>query len=406
LQDVKTARAPAGIHDTTKTMKSAPQRTASPEARETASAPRSASRRVTINDVAKACKVAPSTVSNALAGKAYVKPATRRRILAAVERLGYRASTLARALRTQRSFSVGVVLADITNPTFPEIVRGIDDALRESGCTLLLCNTDGSVERQAQYMRALADRHVDGLILVSQHLDTPVIEPLLAAAPPAVLVHRRHRQRTFDYVGLDNVRGITLALEHLTALGHRRIAFIRGPQESTAVEERYSAFTAFVAAGRIDDDTCLVVQGDYTREGGHVAGETLLDLPHPPSAIIASNDVAALGVLEAARERRREVPRDVSIVGFDDIFVSGLNAISLTTVRQPMREIGAAAAQLLLKRITDGMRPYRAKQVIFAPDLVVRRSTAPPASRNAAAGGRISHMRANTAPLPSDAGCE
>jgi LacI family transcriptional regulator, galactose operon repressor len=394
------------IHDASKTMKSVPKRTASPEARRTTSASHDPSRRVTINDVARACKVAPSTVSNALAGKAYVKPATRRRILAAVERLGYRASTIARALRTQRSFSVGVVLADITNPTFPEIVRGIEDALRASGCTLLLCNTDGSVERQAQYMRALADRHVDGLILVSQHLDTPAIEPLLATARPSVLVHRRHRRRTFDYVGLDNVRGITLALEHLTTLRHRRIAFIRGPQESTAVEERYGAFAAFVAAGRIDDDACLVVQGDYTREGGYAAGEILLDLPHPPSAIIASNDVAALGVLEAARERRLEVPRDVSIVGFDDIFVSGLNAISLTTVRQPMREIGAAAAQLLLKRITDGKHPYRAKQIVFAPDLVVRRTTAPPASRSAAAPGSSSTAAANAPRLTSDAPLE
>ena len=370
------------------------------------SASRTASRRVTINDVAKACNVAPSTVSNALAGKAYVKPATRRRILAAVERLGYRASTIAGALRTQRSFSVGVVLADITNPTFPEIVRGIEDALRESGCTLLLCNTDGTVERQAQSMRALADRHVDGLILVSQHLDTPAIEPLLETAPPTVLVHRSHRRRSFDYVGLDNVRGISLALDHLTALGHRRIAFIRGPQESTAVEERYGAFAAFVAAGRIDDDARLVVQGDYTREGGYRAGETMLDLPHPPTAIIASNDVAALGVLEAARKRRLGVPRDVSIVGFDDIFVSGLNAISLTTVRQPMHEIGAAAARLLLKRITDGKRPYRAKKIVFAPDLVVRRTTAPPAPRGAAAPRRSSAVAAKAAPFTTDAPLE
>jgi LacI family transcriptional regulator len=387
-------------------MKSAGKRAASTQAPKTLRAPRKAGRRVTINDVARACKVAPSTVSNALAGKAYVKPATRRRILAAVERLGYRASAIARALRTQRSFSVGVVLADITNPTFPEIVRGIEDALRESGCTLLLCNTDGTVERQAQYMRALADRRVDGLILVSQHLDAPAIEPLLATAPPTVLVHRRHRRRNFDYVGLDNVHGISLALEHLTALGHRRIAFIRGPQESTAVEERYRAFAAFVAAARIDDDGCLVVQGDYTREGGHAAGKMLLDLPHPPTAIVASNDVAALGVLEAARERRLEVPGDVSIVGFDDIFVSGLNAISLTTVRQPMREIGAAAAQLLLKRITAGKHPYRAKKIVFAPDLVVRRTTAAPAAPDRADARRPARVPATATPLSSEAGLE
>jgi LacI family transcriptional regulator len=253
-------------------------------------------------------------------------------------------------------------------------------------------------------MRAVADRHVDGLILVSQHLDTPAIEPLLATAPPTVLVHRRHRRRNFDYVGLDNVLGISQTLEHLTALGHRRIAFIRGPRESTAVEERHAAFAAFVATGRIDDDACLVVQGDYTREGGYAVGETLLDLPHPPTAIVASNDVAALGVLEAARKRRIHVPRDLSIVGFDDIFVSGLNAISLTTVRQPMREIGGAAAKLLLTRITDGKRSYRPKKIVFAPELIVRGTTAPPpTSRTARSAGRLSPVLASAVPLASDA---
>jgi len=360
-------------------------------------------KRVTINDVAKACKVAPSTVSNALAGKAYVKAATRRRVEAAVERLGYRASTIARALRTQRSFSVGVILADITNPTFPEIVRGIENALRESGCTLLLCNTDGSEQRQAQYMRALSDRQVDGMILVSQYLDTPAIEPLLAAAPPTVLVHRRHRRRKLDYVGLDNARAIAAALEHLIALGHRRIGFIRGPLESTAAEERYAMLASFVRARRIDDDACLVVQGDYTRAGGYAAGETLLSLPHPPTAIIASNDVAALGVLEAAAHRRVSVPRDVSVVGFDDIFVSGLKSIALTTIRQPMVDIGAAAARLLLKRITDGKRKYRSKQVVFPAELVVRGTTAPPPGRGRARSPVPLAAPGIVSPVPSDA---
>src|SRR5439155_4079061 len=262
--------------------------------------------------------------------------------------------------------------------TFPEIVRGIEGALRESGCTLLLCNTDGSEQRQAQYMRALFDRHVDGLILVSQHLESPAIESLLAVAPPTVLVQRRHRHKSYDYVGLDNGRAIEAALTHLRALGHRRIALIRGPQESTAVQERYEAFMSFVRAHGLDDDACLIVQGDYTREGGYVAAERLLALPHPPTAIMASNDVAALGAMEAAARRRLHVPSEVSIVGFDDIFVAGLVPISLTTIRQPKSEIGAAAARLLLKRITDRKRRYRRKQIVFPTELVVRATTAPP----------------------------
>lgn len=336
-----------------------------------------------MKDVARACGVAPSTVSNALAGKAYVKPATRQAIEAAAAKLGYRVSTIARALRTHRSFSVGVLLADIANPTFPEIVRGIETALRESGCTLLLCNTDGSESRQAQYLRALQDRHVDGLILVSQHLETPEIQALLAHAPPTVLVHRRHRTRPLDYVGLDNAGGIEKALEHLRELGHYRIAIMRGPVASTAVAERVSAFQRYVRRHRLDRDPRLVVQADYSRDGGYAAGEQLFALADRPTAIIASNDVAALGLMEAASRHGIRIPRDLSVVGFDDIFVSALDSIALTTIQQPKHEIGAAAADLLLKRITSGKSNYRPREVIFPARLIVRGTTAPPAQRPA-----------------------
>jgi len=336
-------------------------------------------RRITIKDVAEACGVVPSTVSNALAGKAYVRPETRKAIEEAAARLGYRVSPIARALRTQRSFSVGVLVADIANPTFPEIVRGIEDVLRAAGCTLLLCNTDESVILQAEYMRALQDRMVDGLILVSQHLGSPEIDAMLSHAPPAVLVHRRHRDRVQDYVGLDNAGGIVLGLEHLRSLGHRRIAFMCGPVESTAVAERVEAYRRFVRKHELDSDHRLVVQADYTREGGYRACATILALDPRPTAILAANDVAALGALEAAARMRVRVPRDLSVIGFDDIFVSALDAIALTTIVQPKHEIGAAAAQLLLRRITSGKRNYRPKEILFPTQLVVRKTTAPPA---------------------------
>jgi LacI family transcriptional regulator len=338
--------------------------------------------RVTIKDIARECGVAPSTVSNALAGKSYVKPETRLAIENAAARQGYRASTIARALRTKRSFSVGVLLADIANPTFPEIVRGIEDALRESGCTLLLCNTDGSELRQAQYLRALQDRQVDGLILVSQHLETPEIQALLAHAPPTVLVHRRDRSRPKDYVGLDNAGGIEMALEHLRTLGHHRIAFMRGPAVSTAVAERVDAFHRYLRRHQLDPDPRLIVQADYSRDGGFTAGERLFALSERPTAVIASNDVAALGLMEAASRHGIRIPHDLSTIGFDDIFVAALDSIALTTIQQPKHEIGAAAAKLLLKRITSGKLNYRPKEVIFPAHLIIRGTTAPPAQRD------------------------
>jgi len=357
-------------------------------------AERRITRRVTIRDVAAACGVALSTVSNALAGKDIVRPETRALIEVTAARLGYRVSAVARALRTRRTSSVGVLLADIANPTFPEIVRGIEDVLIEHQCKLFLCNTDGSVERQAYYLRGLLDRQVDGLILVSQHTESPVIVPLLASAPPYVLIHRRHRGRKLDYVGTDNTAAITSALAHLHGLGHRRIAFIRGPRESTAVQARFEAYRAFIKRHKLDDDPDLVVQGDYTQETGQRCGDLLLRMARPPTAILAANDMSALGIMDAAAERNVPIPQRLSVVGFDDIFVSALPRIALTTVRQPKREIGAAAAELLLARISAAKSSARPREIIFPAELVVRGTTGPAFERESIANGASRPTRA------------
>ena len=330
--------------------------------------------RVTISEVAKACGIAVSTVSNALSGKPYVRKETRKKVQEVAAQMGYRPSPVARALRTHRSATIGILVPDISNPVFSWIVQGIDGVVSEEGTTLFVCNTEGRVDKQIHYMQTLSDRQVDGLILVSQHTDGAEISDLLDKGPPFVLLYRRRRDAKTDFVGIDNEHGIREAMKHLIELGHRRIAFVHGPEGSTSVEERFAAYRAVVDEEGLSAEANLVFQGDYSIEGGLQAGKFFLEQDPRPTAVLASNDFSALGVVEAAGKLGYRVPEDVSVVGYDDIFIAGMPQVQLTTVYQPKRKVGAAAAKLLLQRVRSSRRG-RPKDVIFPVELKVRGTT-------------------------------
>ena len=325
--------------------------------------------------------MAPSTVSNALAGKPHVSAATRGRVLDAVEKLGFRALPAAQALRAPRSLAVGVLIWDVANPSFPDFVRGIEDVVVREGCTMLLCNTDGREDLQIRHMRGLLQRGVDGTILISQNVVSPEVRALLRSSPPFVLVQRRSEER-YDFVGSDNRAGILSIVRHLRTLGHRRIGFVRGPPHSSTAAERFAVFRSAVEQHGLDPDPELIYPGDYASASGFQAAMLMLQGRRPPTAIIASNDLNALGVMEAAHQLGRSIPDDVSVVGFDDIPIAALSRISLTTVHQPKRDMGMAAAELLLRRISksDSDPP---REIIFPTRLVIRGSTsvAPPRPR-------------------------
>jgi LacI family transcriptional regulator len=331
-------------------------------------------RRATIHDVARECGVSLSTVSNALAGKTNVSEETKQRVLAAAAKLGYRASKVARALRMQRSFTIGVLIADVANPASPDFVRGIEDVAVRERCTLLLCNTDGDEERQIAHMRSLLDQQVDGIVLISQHCESEAVRQLLDSGTPFVLLQRRCPRFADDYVGADNLTSVVDAVRHLTDLGHRRIALIRGPHESSTAQERLDAYHHAVRAFGLDNDPDLIFSGNYSVEGGYAAAMHFLNLGRRPTAILASNDMSAMGVLNAAAERHIDVPGHVSLIGFDDITLASFARINLTTIHLPKRDMGAAAAQLLMKRI-QSKGPLDPQTVIFPTRLVVRGTT-------------------------------
>jgi DNA-binding LacI/PurR family transcriptional regulator len=333
--------------------------------------------RATIKDVARACGVAPSTVSNALSGSGYVRDDTRAQVLDAAKRLGYRASSVARGLRMQRSWSVGLLLADIANPWFPELVRGVEDVLWSAQINLVLCNTDYQAEKEDAYLRHLLDKRVDGLILASTGAESPAVPRLQAEGVPLVMLNRRHGSVATDYVGMDNKGGIAAAVKHLVELGHRRIAFIAGRISSSAANERREGYLLAMAEHLGSAPPDLMVQGDYSIVSGFEAARRLLALTPRPTAIVSANDFMAYGAIDAITRAGMAVPKDISVTGFDDILVSGLSLIGLTTVRPPTWKLGATAAELLLQRVAKKGAAHR-ESIVLPSELVVRATTAQP----------------------------
>lgn len=336
-------------------------------------------RRITIRDVAKASGHAVSTVSNALADKRHVNKETRKHIQEIATKLGYRPSTIARALRMQTSSTIGVLVADVSNPASPEFIRGIDDVAQREGCNIFLCNTDGEEHRQIAQMQALLDRRVDGMILISQHTDSPEIRKLLDSAINFVLLQRRSHRFRDDYVGSDNAQGTQDSIRYLSSLGHRRVGFITGPEQSSTAMERLDTYEHMVSELGLDADPDLIFSGDYTIEAGIRAMHYFVDMANKPTAIIASNDVNAIGVQDAASELGLTIPHDFSLLGCDDIEFTSLKRIDLTTLRLPKWEMGAAAAELLIRRIRS-QKSNTPREIIFPTHLTLRGSCAPPQS--------------------------
>ncbi|WP_316978287.1 LacI family DNA-binding transcriptional regulator [Shumkonia mesophila] len=342
---------------------------------------------MTIKDVAEECGLALSTVSNALANKSNVTEEKRQLVLDAANRLGYRASTIAQGLRLNRSLAIGVVVADVVNLSVIDHLRGINDVTTSENFSVILCITDGLQTRQIKLMQTLRDRHVDGMVLISQYCQSPEIRALLADIP-FVLMHRRSSDFPDPYIGNDNRHSVEVAIRHLVDLGHRRIAFVQGPPESSTAQERLHAYWEMVQRYGLERDSSLAIANDYGSEAGRVAAATIFAIQPRPTAILASNDMNAIGIMEVAQERRIRVPEDVSLVGNDDIPFAAFSGVNLTTTRPPRRKMGMQAATMLLRMIEGN--DVAAQAHIFYSELIVRGSTGPaPRERGKKQGGPV-----------------
>ncbi|TDB87909.1 LacI family transcriptional regulator [Actinomadura sp. KC216] len=335
---------------------------------------------VTLRDVADRAGVHVATASRALnpAARSRLSEATVRRVRKAAEELDYRPNAMARGLKTSRSMSVGLLVPDLTNPLFPPITRGVEDVLAGAGYTTLIANTDNDAARQSRQLAALRARQVDGLILATAHRDDPELADLADQAP-LVLINRRVEGLPVPAVIADDQSGIAAAVRHLVDLGHRRVAHVAGPQHTTTGHSRSRAFRQAMEDAGLPPAPELIAEADaFTEAAGARAFRLLLDgLPDDGggcTAVVAANDMIALGCLDVADERRLRCPRDLSVVGFNDMpFVDRLTP-ALTTVHVPHYEIGAEAARMLLERLADPGLPR--KSVTLPVSLVVRGSTA------------------------------
>jgi LacI family transcriptional regulator len=332
---------------------------------------------VTLRDVARVAGVHPATVSRALneETRALVNQDTARRVLKAAEELGYRPNPIARGLKTNRSYTIGVLIPDLTNPLFPPILRGIEDRLETAGYTPLTANTDNDPERELIDVQAMRARQVDGIIAATARRDHQLHDALLDAGLELVLVNRRQEELPVSSATADDTLGMRLAVEHLLSLGHTRIAHLAGPLDYSTGLDRHDSFLATMRAAGTDPDPGLVLVAEaFTEaEGARLCSE-LLAAGRDFTAIAAANDLLALGCLDVFAERGLRCPDDVAVVGFNDMPFAARFQPPLTTIHIPHYEIGKAAGELMLERLQDGDSPPR--EIRLEPHLVVRESTA------------------------------
>jgi LacI family transcriptional regulator len=332
---------------------------------------------VTLKDVAARAGVHPATASRALSPETslLVSEDTARRVRDAAKALGYRPNPLARSLRTRRSHTIGVLIPDLNNPLFPPIVRGLEDRLAEAGYVALLGNTDSDEKRERIVFEQMRARHVDGFVLATTHLRSSLLAEAARADLALVLMNRMAEDQDFSSVSVDNESGIRMAVSHLAALGHRRIAHIAGPQDLSTGLNRYRGFiTAMAASGLPVDPELVVFATAFSVEEGLRCCRELLAAPGRCTAVAAGNDMLAVGSYAALDEAGLSCPEDMSVVGFNDMpFIDRLRP-PMTTIRFPHYQVGTEAAHLLLERITGPGGPV--KILYLAPELVVRGSTA------------------------------
>lgn len=337
----------------------------------------------TIKDVAQRAGVSVTTVSHVINGTRRVSNDARLRVDEAIRELRFVPNAIARGLRSSRSHSLGVMIPNIANPFFAEIVSAVEEAAFSAGYSVILCNSGDDPNRQARYLRLLSEKQIEGLVLMTiggaQELDGQAFSAL---SMPIVALDRELPLDGVDRVAIDQCGGARLAIEHLLELGHRRIACIAGPDDQLVARERVNGWRQALHAHGIEPAAEWCVDGDFTAASGVRAAEKLLALRPRPTAIFAGNDLMAFGALSACTAGGLRVPEDISIVGFDDILLSEFTNPPLTTVGQPKTEAGRLAIAMLLERIGTNPSERRAvrdtptRRESLQPQLHVRRSSA------------------------------
>lgn len=329
-------------------------------------------RRASIKDIARLAQVSHSTVSRALRGSQQVSATTAARIREIAEDTGYRASAAARSLVVGQSKTIGVVVTSIADPFVAEVVSGIEDLAENHGYSVFLANSNADPEREVRVVRSFEERRVDGIIVTSSRVGALYVPMMERMRVPVVLLNNQHPSQFVHSVLIDNVAASLEATRHLIGLGHSRIAYLGDRFGHHSDTERCAGYRRALEEAGLKFDTELVALGDGKPKGGEQAMAQLLALPRRPTAVFCYNDMSALGAIHQIRAHGLKVPRDLSVVGFDDLYFCQYLAPPLTTVRQPLRQMGRMAMETLL-HIFDG--PYSTHNLRVEGQLIVREST-------------------------------
>ncbi|WP_343208981.1 LacI family DNA-binding transcriptional regulator [Anaerolentibacter hominis] len=333
----------------------------------------------TMKDVAREAGVSLGTVSNVLNGHASVQEKNREKVWEAVRKLGFRSNMAARTLRTNSSRNLGLVIPDIQNPYYPELARGVEDAAREAGFTVFLCNDDRDSKKEEDYLEALVGKSVDGIILVKPQVSEELLERMSIHTRFVLVDSGEIRKSNYHVVNVDDAAGIKEGMEYLYTLGHRKIGFIRGMLESYSSKIRANAYVNFLNEKELPLSYGLIQRGDYTWSSGYTAAKEMIRMPEPPTAILASNDVMAIGCMKAIQDSGLRIPEDISVMGYDNVDVCNLCTPSLTTIHQPKYEVGHESLRMLAACMCEdvGVWKDRPEQLILKPRLIERRSVGP-----------------------------
>jgi LacI family transcriptional regulator len=330
---------------------------------------------ISIHDVARQARVSIATVSRVVNRIPTVDPDLAKRVWKAIEEVGYVPNTQARTLVSGRSRILGLIVSEITNPFFPELVQEFENLAVAQGYEVMIGTTNNDPARTLSLMRRMLQRSVDGVAVMTFGMEDEMVEKIAEYEFPLVFIDAGPEQPNIHIIKVNYAEGIRQAVQHLAALGHRRVAFISGPLEMRTAMTRRDAFRKSMAELGLSVPATMIVEGDHTMEGGKKAMERLLALPKLPTSVMCSNDMTAIGVLHALDQTAFKVPADISVVGFDDIHLSQFMLPPLTTVQMSCKDLATAAIKALRSDLESDRHTAAQREWPIPTHLVVRRST-------------------------------
>lgn len=330
----------------------------------------------TIKDVANFAGVSTSTVSRVINNQKYVSKSNKEKVLKIINTLNYIPNNIARSLITKKTYTLGLIIPDITNPFYAETAKIIEDTSRKLGYSVIICNTADRANLQNKYIDILRQKSVDGIIFGSVKTRDLNINNLFSQGIPYITYHRKLDNKNTNYVISDNISGTKMAVRYLTTLGHKNIAYISGPSSFSTGIDRLKGFIEARKEFNINQSDTLIKEGGYSREKSWQITKELIHLTPRPTAIIAANDLMAISALDCILRHKLTVPKDISIIGYDNISIAAHERIQLTTVSVDLENMAKKTATSLINKIINRKGNFKPVHLILKPKLIIRKTTA------------------------------